>query len=141
MTTASNTNTVVLVCSTCKESKPTDQFYNDKSKRGFSYQCRPCQKARTREWHSKRENKDKRNARVNYKQVERKQWAVDYMGGKCNDCGGVFPLCVYDFHHVDMTTKENNPSYFIKLSREKAMEELAKCVMLCANCHRVRHFG
>jgi hypothetical protein len=71
-----------------------------------------------------------------------KKEAVEYAGGKCNDCGGVFPDAVYDFHHVDGTkdgcvgtmTHSCRPWKVIK-------EEIEKCVLLCANCHRLRHFS
>lgn len=65
---------------------------------------------------------------------------VDRFGNKCNDCGESFPLCVYDFHHVD-GSKELNPSKAMALSFEVAEREMSKCIMLCANCHRIRHFG
>lgn len=127
-------------CSSCHEVKPKEDFHKSSDARGFTYSCKSCANARTRKWHSNRENKDKRNQRINNFVAERKQWAVDYMGGKCKDCGNTFPLCCYDFHHLDMETKDNNPSYFIRMSKERAMEELDKCILLCANCHRMRHF-
>ena len=71
---------------------------------------------------------------------EHKKWAVEYLGAKCVDCGlKTDHLCVYDFHHIDPSQKETNvPSLFLK-SRERLKKELDKCVLLCANCHRVRH--
>ncbi|MEE8597958.1 MAG: hypothetical protein V3S69_00270 [Dehalococcoidales bacterium] len=53
-------------------------------------------------------------------------------------CAGVFDRCVYDFHHVGK--KDMNPSQALSLSWERAKEELKKCVLLCSNCHRLRHF-
>jgi len=67
-----------------------------------------------------------------------KEALVDAMGGCCQKCGGVFSLCVYDFHHVG--EKDSDPSYLIaNRSVEKIAEEIEKCVLLCANCHRVEH--
>lgn len=67
-----------------------------------------------------------------------KESLVDAMGGCCNKCGGVFPLAVYDFHHVG--EKNESPSYVIATSSvEKIAEEIEKCVLLCANCHRIHH--
>lgn len=128
-------------CSDCQVWKDPEEFHkNSRDKRGLTYSCKVCANLRSKNWYKKRENLDKRNQRVNEKQIERKKWAIDYMGGKCQDCGNVYHPCCYDFHHLDPSQKENNPSYFIKLSKEKAMDELQKCVLLCSNCHRMRHF-
>ena len=70
-----------------------------------------------------------------------KQMSVEYKGGKCFDCGFESDYYdVYDFHHLDPSKKDFGVSYkgYTK-SWEKVKVELDKCVMLCANCHRIRH--
>ena len=63
---------------------------------------------------------------------------VEALGGECVDCGGKFPLEVYDFHHIG--EKDFTPSYLISNgSLESIVEEINKCVLLCANCHRIHH--
>jgi hypothetical protein len=45
-----------------------------------------------------------------------------------------------DFHHPDPSTKIKNVSYYWRSSwaqLEKIMEEYKKCIVLCANCHRI----
>lgn len=59
------------------------------------------------------------------------------MGGKCFDCGLVSAPCVYDFHHENGSDKDASVSRL--QTWEKIEKELQKCVMLCANCHRLRH--
>lgn len=67
-----------------------------------------------------------------------KEALIDAMGGCCQKCGGVFSHAVYDFHHVGQ--KDGDPSYLIANSSiKKIAEEIEKCVLLCANCHRVEH--
>jgi len=67
-----------------------------------------------------------------------KEALVDAMGGCCQKCGGVFSLSVYDFHHVG--DKDENPSYLIANSSiEQIASEIEKCILLCANCHRIEH--
>lgn len=73
------------------------------------------------------------------KMRDRKRKLIDAFGGKCNDCSGAFHPCQFDFHHLDPKHKEFNLSE--RISEEQAMEELKKCVLLCANCHRMRHYG
>tara|TARA_R100000656_G_scaffold80579_1_gene59007 strand:- start:222 stop:464 length:243 start_codon:yes stop_codon:yes gene_type:complete len=75
-----------------------------------------------------------------------KQKAVEYKGGKCVDCvkqgrDGVFPACAYAFHHEDPTEKEYDPSKLMKRKKWKSIkEEIDKCVLLCLNCHGIRHY-
>ena len=70
----------------------------------------------------------------------RKQQAVEYMGGKCSDCHTVYPAAVYDFHHLNPAEKDMDPQKALRATWDKARVELDKCVLLCANCHRIRHF-
>ena len=74
-----------------------------------------------------------------------KERCLKYLGGKiCSRCGvRHLSLSSYDFHHVK-GNKENNISAMMNqnLSFEQIKEELDKCIILCANCHRELHqFG
>lgn len=67
-----------------------------------------------------------------------KDAVIAAMGGKCAGCGGVFQRAVFDFHHK--SGKMDAPSsVLVNCSVEDAAKELAKCELLCANCHRVEH--
>lgn len=62
---------------------------------------------------------------------------VNYMGGCCLLCGYDRYVGALEFHHIDPTTK--NPAVANNISAvswERAVKELEKCVLLCANCHR-----
>ena len=72
---------------------------------------------------------------------ERKRKSVEYLGGECSFCGIVVPDCAFDFHHEDPEEKELGPREALSLSWENCKKELDKCVLLCANCHRVHHWG
>jgi hypothetical protein len=57
----------------------------------------------------------------------------------CMDCGGTFPPVVMDFDHRDSETKTGNIGNLIKKwSWERLLTEVAKCDLICANCHRIR---
>lgn len=72
----------------------------------------------------------------------RRQALVEFLGNKCARCGGTFHPAVYDFHHKDPTTKKFNISLKLAyLSLEILTAEAEKCELLCANCHRLRHWG
>lgn len=57
----------------------------------------------------------------------------------CKDCGGKFAFYILDLDHRDPHKKKFQPSKLAERgSWEKMLEELAKCDVVCANCHRVR---
>ena len=60
------------------------------------------------------------------------------LGGCCSVCKNKFPLAVYDFHHLE-NKKDDIASMFNYSSEEKIAEEVKKCILLCANCHRITH--
>lgn len=66
---------------------------------------------------------------------------VTKLGNCCTDCKQTFPLEVYDFHHLDPKEKEFSPGSIMYKKEELLEPELSKCILLCANCHRIRHFG
>lgn len=70
---------------------------------------------------------------------ENKLKAIEYLGGKCIDCNNKFSACVYDFHHLDSNEKESTIARIMGRSWDNIVPELNKCVLLCSNCHRIRH--
>jgi hypothetical protein len=56
----------------------------------------------------------------------------------CADCGGEFPAVCMDFDHRDPSTKSFTISANKTVSWEKLLAEIAKCDVVCANCHRLR---
>jgi len=69
---------------------------------------------------------------------ELKAIAVDLLGGRCRDCGYDKCAAALDPHHADPSTKEFALSSFGG-SVSRLCAEVSKCVLLCANCHRLRH--
>lgn len=61
---------------------------------------------------------------------------------KCSRCPENDPRCL-DFHHLDQSKKIVNIARAHKLgwSSEKILEEMAKCIVLCSNCHRKEHLS
>lgn len=57
----------------------------------------------------------------------------------CMDCGGFFRAVAMDFDHRDPATKLMSASSIPATGSFRVMqEELAKCDLVCSNCHRVR---
>ena len=62
-------------------------------------------------------------------------------GWKCVDCGFVGHHSQMDFHHLDPEQKDKNVGHLIwQRTWEKLKEEIDKCILLCSNCHRLRHW-
>ena len=55
----------------------------------------------------------------------------------CADCGSSFPAAAMDFHHVG-DDKSFGLASVGGRSRTTIDREIAKCILLCANCHRIR---
>lgn len=58
----------------------------------------------------------------------------------CADCGGRYPPECMDFDHLpDRGPKEFRISRALyRAGRERIAAEVAKCEVVCANCHRIR---
>jgi len=67
-----------------------------------------------------------------------KRKAIEYLGGVCCICG-LKDACVdvYDFHHV--VEKSFTVGNKLNGRWDRIQEELDKCVLMCANCHRRYH--
>lgn len=55
----------------------------------------------------------------------------------CVDCGGRFPPECMDFDHV-RGEKAGNVGNMVRYTPAKAIAEMQKCEIVCANCHRTR---
>lgn len=71
----------------------------------------------------------------------RKKWFRDEILSKlsCSRCPESDPVCL-DFHHRDPKTKDYNVAQLARgFPKERILAEVAKCDVLCANCHRKEH--
>jgi hypothetical protein len=153
------------VCSTCGKLKPIDRFDFRKAKYRYDIQCRKCkyQTSKKRNNRLKAENLciackrlkqhpdknycDSCNAKYAKKskedRVEAKRECVLHLGEVCVKCGfKTDVLDVYDFHHMS-GEKEYQISSLLARHRSLSravMAELNKCILVCANCHRIIHW-
>lgn len=64
-------------------------------------------------------------------------WIDSLKKKPCMDCGNTFPPVCMDFDHV-RGEKVKHISSMWSWERGKVLEELAKCDLVCACCHRIR---
>lgn len=113
-----------MVCSRCRQDKPESAFYYRKTEGRHHPYCTACHNEYTQE-------------RFKRRKVE----AISYLGGRCADCGGEFHPSVFEFHHRDPGAKDLTGNQIKRASWEKVKRELDGCDLLCANRHRLRHWG
>jgi hypothetical protein len=66
-------------------------------------------------------------------------WAQSLKDGPCLDCSGSFPVVCMHWHHRDPTTKTANVGDLVKRGNKAVvLAEIAKCDLVCANCHSIR---
>jgi hypothetical protein len=71
---------------------------------------------------------------------EVKKKAVEYLGGKCIDCGYNEHIVALDFDHIYPEQKEFKISGSAIYRWDELKRELDKCVIRCSNHHRIRHY-
>jgi len=79
-------------------------------------------------------------AAVHKRRKKIRQLAVEYKGGQCEKCGYNRCIEALEFHHSNSSGKDFSISEKgYTRSWDAVKEELNKCVLLCANCHREIH--
>jgi hypothetical protein len=58
----------------------------------------------------------------------------------CADCGGIFPFYVMQFDHVVGDKEFGISEHRMNYGLTRLMAEIAKCEVVCANCHAVRTY-
>lgn len=126
-------------CGGCDRTLLVSAFAKNKAKKdGLQTRCRECKKKHDADYYQRNKlyylkyNKQQYQARLqeinNYKQAQ-----------GCACCPENDPCCL-DFHHPDGATKEKDVSRLVADSGKKRIwSEIAKCVVVCANCHRKIH--
>ncbi len=110
-------------CIKCSLNKKNREFYkNPSAKSGYQKTCIKC--------YTKRVAK---RAKLIYKYICKRK------NKPCKDCGVKYLPCVMDFHHV-RGRKMRRIALMSNYSIKKIDKEIDKCDLICANCHRIRHW-
>lgn len=120
-------------CADCRAAAAEYSRNYKKSEAGRKY---------TREYRSRQYVKDKEREGRLRRDAERKGRLAAYkLSRGCSVCGYKDNPVALDFHHSDGDKEFNLSGCGLGKSWEKIEEELTKCTILCANCHRVEHHG
>ena len=101
--------------------------------------------AKLREYRRKWYAGNKESAKLAVKRRKRKikAWLNQYKSElKCSRCSENHPACL-EFHHKNPQDKAINLSWVVSWgwSTERILQEIDKCIVLCANCHRKQHWA
>jgi hypothetical protein len=120
--------------------KPYSEFHRNRGRRdGLQNNCRSCRALIDHDLYERQ-----RGTRIRTRNWEcgRQEWLLSLKAGRpCTDCGRIFLPQVLQWDHVPGYVKLGDISeYFRGRSRQEVLDEIAKCELVCANCHALRTF-
>ena len=127
------------ICSKCKKEKELKYFSFSNKKKGIlqSY-CKECANANRIEYYKK--NKEREDNRNREWEIKQKKCFEEYKKNLfCESCGEN-RWWLLEFHHDNGDKSFDIGSKNGEVSFNRLLEEIKKCNVLCANCHRDLHF-
>lgn len=115
------------VCKYCHEVKPEEAFDVCRVVKGKTYRRLKCKNC-------KRIYNNQRRAKL-------RVWLINYKKTlACERCGFA-DFRALQFHHKGDDEKASNVADMVRsvFSIESVSREIAKCIILCANCHQIEH--
>lgn len=128
------------ICCSCRQEKNIVDFGKASNKKdGLQSACKVCKNKKHKQYYIN--NKEKF---INSHRLRRKQTREAFLKYKktlkCENCGFDKSPYALDFHHNNGLKKENVGTLAGSgFSMKIIMEEVKKCIVLCANCHRILH--
>lgn len=114
--------------------------FKDKS-RYQSEEWKEYQRNYQRSWHQR--HKEKRLAKSYKRRAAIYEYVQEIKSQLCcADCGERHPATL-QFHHLNSEDKMFNIGNAISdgISLNRIQKEIEKCIVLCANCHAIRHYN
>lgn len=126
------------VCCRCKLTKPLSAFGpHPTAYFGHQAKCKECDAARVRKY--RQENPDHRGIANRTNQIRRQRHMEMLLGllreRPCVDCGEADPI-VLELDHVSGLKRAGISEMLGSFSWRTIEQEIAKCEVRCANCHR-----
>jgi len=127
----------------CRIEQPEENFpWKNKSLGIRQSFCKTCKSRYNKNWYQKNKEKHKsdvaKNNKIRYS--EYRDIIRPMKEQPCVDCGNKYPYYVMDFDHLEDCEKIENISQMKGWSKDKLLDEIAKCEIVCSNCHRIRTF-
>ncbi|MDP8977541.1 MAG: hypothetical protein M3N17_02995 [Actinomycetota bacterium] len=105
--------------------------------------CKQCKAIYQRNWYQRNRERHIRNvmARGDRQRREQQVLIVQAKNSPCADCGRVYRPYVMDFDRVRGVKLANVSEMLGSETTRRLLAEIAKCEVVCANCHRERSYG
>ncbi len=131
-----------MQCTKCKNDYQLDQFqFRNQTKNVRHKRCKQCMSRYYKRYY--RDNRKQMMARAKVwtkKETSKNQkYLQEYLiQHPCIDCSNN-DIRVLEFDHLDPSTKVNDVSRMVRDCSIKTLKlEITKCVVRCANCHRIK---
>lgn len=121
------------VCRLCKKNKPVSEFTLNRT------DCKICHREQSKAHY--RKNKSKYRVYQKNRRARVRKFFAEYKASAgCAHCHIDNPV-VLEFHHKLPGTKEFQFNDYGRrnISMDRLKLELEKCIVICANCHRIEH--
>jgi hypothetical protein len=126
------------ICAKCKEEKPLSEFSLHRKGKPQPY-CKPCNREYNRQHYVNNKESYLEDAKLRRLKMRRRAltFVMEHAKGGCEECGETDFRCL-EFDHVDRSTKSFEIGQAVSngASNKKLLEEIKKCRVLCANCHK-----
>lgn len=123
-------------CPACETTKPFEDFSKNKAKPdGLQSVCKVCKKLYGQRHYQANKETYAANSRAYQKRL-RNRVHVLKESGPCVDCGTSFPYYVMQYDHIGSDKIAAVSSLLSQCAAWERIEaEIAKCELVCANCH------
>lgn len=129
---------VMKICSDCGTARALEDFpFRDRQRGSRRPYCKPCLREKGRERNKQPgKNTETAESRAKRRRMARHVIWSYLMEHPCVNCGETDPI-VLEFDHINPEEKKSAVSSLIgRASEARILEEIRKCVVRCANCHR-----
>lgn len=128
------------ICTRCKCEKEISEFHVRKATgKPYAY-CKGCHRAYTKAHYEANKADYIKRVTIRNKKImtdNRVRMAEYLRSNPCVDCGETDLRCL-DFDHRDNKLKSRDVTRMLAWSWDTIMNEIEKCDIRCANCHRKR---
>ena len=128
-------------CTGCKKTRLLIEFnFRNKSKGTYSSRCKQCTRTAIRAHYENNKSYYVKKARKS--KIAMAKWHKEYKSEReCILCGEDHIATLVFHHRVPSKKSFAIPHGLVRYSKKRILEEMEKCDVLCANCHRILHYN